>query len=142
MSPVPFDLDPTRMPLMVLRRPDNQHFSQMPFGAFESDARPVLARNVQAGDLIVAAFTEHPTPYQLTRATAWIPDPYPAAAPAPWDPACTCEECGTVHRLLGPATAAGRVVLTRDAWGGLCDVWDADEPVLVIPTTSLLLPIA
>lgn len=135
-----FDIDPTHTPLMVRTRPVNRTFQPLPPGAFESDSRPVLARSVQAGDLIVAAFSEHPTPYRVTRGTSWIRTPYPAN-PASWDPDCRCEECEDLSRLFGSAPTTERVVLTPNACEGPCDVWEADEPVLIIPAALLLLPL-
>ncbi|MFB8025933.1 MULTISPECIES: hypothetical protein [unclassified Streptomyces] len=137
MTAVPFDIDPVRTPLMVGRRPANHWFPPLPPGVFQSDARPVLARDVRPGDLIVAAFTEF-TASRVTRGTQWIRAPY-AADPSPWDPGCACPECSNVRTFLGPVPDAGRVSMTCE--DGVCDVWDNDDAVLIIPAALLLIPV-
>ncbi|MEV0778902.1 hypothetical protein [Streptomyces sp. NPDC050428] len=135
-----FDFDPTRTPLIVRRRPTNIYFRPLPPGAYESDGRIVLARDVRAGDLILASFTTFPTPGRMTRGTSWVTRPY-AADPRPWNPACRCTPCSLDREVCAPGP---RVVLsapTDSRWGTECDVWEADELALIIPAAMLLLPI-
>lgn len=140
MAAVPFDIDPVRTPLMVRPRPTNRWFRPLPPGALEYAARPVLAPEVRAGDLIIASFTNWPTPYRVTRGAGWVPDPY-VADPGPWDPRCACSTCSMARGLLDPAPSVGNtVVLDRST--GACDLWDAHDYALVIPATSLLLPVS
>ncbi|MEU5181204.1 hypothetical protein AB0G49_14240 [Streptomyces longwoodensis] len=135
MTAVPFAVDPVRAPLMVLRRPVSPYFRPLPPGAYESDARPVLASEVRAGDLVVGAFTEWPTPYGRTRSVSWLRNPY-VAAPAPWNAACPCWDCKTLRNLRSPAPEGGRISM---ASYGTCDVWDASDYALIIPAAALLL---
>ncbi|MFD0352958.1 hypothetical protein ACFVHW_04300 [Streptomyces sp. NPDC127110] len=123
------DFDPARHPLIVGRRPGNGYFRPLP--VWEGAARLRFARDVRSGDLIVAALSEYPTPYRTTRGTQWVKEAYAADPAGPWDPACECADCENTRRFLGPAPACGRVVLLRDE--GVCDVWNADDVVVVIP---------
>ncbi|MGW0562860.1 hypothetical protein ACWDZ4_20130 [Streptomyces sp. NPDC003016] len=138
--PTHFDIDPVRTPLMARRRPANIYFRPLPPGAFEYAARPMLARDVRAGDLVLASFSSFPTPGRMTRGATWVMAPY-VADPSPSNPACGCETCGNVRDICGPASTVGCVVMARDE-SGRCDVWDADDAVLVIPASSLLLPVS
>ncbi|WP_086682925.1 hypothetical protein [Streptomyces pseudogriseolus] len=134
MTAVLFAVDPVRRPLLVRSRPVNREYVPLPEGTSEASAVLLAARDVRAGDLVVASFCGWMTEGTMTRSTWWMNTPY-RADPAPWDPKCGCAECWTVRQVFGkPSTPAGRIVMTRDEWDGVCDVWDADEPLLVIPT--------
>lgn len=134
-----FDVDPFRTPFVVTRRPTNLYFTALPAGADESAARVVLARDVRAGDLVLASFASYPIPGRVTPGTSWVTRPY-AADPRPWNPDCTCTPCSVGRDVCGPVPS---VVFAVDdtRWGLECDVWEADEPVLVIPAALLSLPV-
>lgn len=139
MTAVPFAIDPARRPLLVRPRPENRDFAPLPSGVSTDAAVVVLAREVRAGDLIVASFSDWATVDTETQMVTWVRIPY-TADPSPWDEKCGCAKCDTTRRHFGPPPDGGRVVMTREEWGGFCDVWDADEPVLIIP--AALLPAA
>ncbi|MGC5236884.1 hypothetical protein [Streptomyces albogriseolus] len=130
MTAVPFTIDPVRRPLLVRSRPQNREFAPLPEGTSEASAVLLAARDVRAGDLVVASFCGWVTEGTMTRSTWWMNTPY-RADPALWDLKCGCDECWTVRRVFGtPAHPDRRLVMTRDEWDGL----------LVIP--AALLPAA
>ncbi|MEU1221307.1 hypothetical protein [Streptomyces microflavus] len=135
-----FDVDPSRTPLIVRARPTNHYHRPLPPGAYESDARVVAARDVRAGDLIVASFASFPIPGRATPGTSWVTSPY-VADPRPWNPACTCAPCSVGREVCGPVECVVLGVDHDPRWGFSCDAWEVNEPVLVIPAASLLLPI-
>ncbi|MEU6632907.1 hypothetical protein ABZ905_32175 [Streptomyces parvus] len=146
MTAVPVHLDPSRTPLIVCARPAFR-FADLPPGAFESDARPMLAKDVRAGDLILASFSYFPTPGRITRGSTWLNRPY-VADPAPWNPECPCDLCKLERRWSDPEPRFDRRVRlginpADPRWhtGEGCDVWWADEPVLVVPAALLLLSV-
>ncbi|MEU0857471.1 hypothetical protein ABZ352_18810 [Streptomyces griseofuscus] len=126
-----FDVDPSRTPFVVTRRPTNFHFRDLPAGAYESSARIVPARDVRAGDLIVASFAAYPNPGRATPGSTWVRLPY-VADPRPAH--TTCAACAD-HPQVELSAPENTV------WGVERDVWDAEEPVLVIPAALLLLPV-
>lgn len=134
-----FDVDPSRTPFVVTSRPTNIYFTDLPAGAYESAARIMRAGDVRAGDLIVASFAAFPNPGRATPGTTWATRPY-VADPRPANAACTCTPCSVGRNVCGPGPY---VVFAVDdtRWGVECDAWEVDEPVLVIPAASLLLPI-
>ncbi|MGW0757099.1 hypothetical protein ACWD1Y_11525 [Streptomyces sp. NPDC002814] len=136
-----FDVDPSRMPLIVRRRPTNIYFRDLPPGAYESAARVVPARDVRTGDLIVASFASFPIPGRATRGTTWVSRPY-VADPRPWNPNCTCTPCRVDRDVCPPGPRVVLAAPDKTRWGVECDVWEADEPVLVIPAALLLLPVS
>ncbi|WP_275466284.1 hypothetical protein [Streptomyces noursei] len=122
-----FDVDPSRTPYVITRRPTNFHFRPLPAGAYESAARIVLARDVRAGDLVVGSFATYPNPGRATPGTSWARLPY-LADPRPANTTCTgCANHPHVE-LSEPENTV---------WGVERDEWDADEPVLVIPAALL-----
>ncbi|WP_404949081.1 hypothetical protein HFP70_35450 [Streptomyces sp. ARC14] len=137
---VSFDVDPSRTPFVVTSRPTNIYFTGLPAGAYESAARIVRAGDVRAGDLIVASFAAFPNPGRTTPGTTWVTRPY-VADPRPANVSCTCSPCRVAREVIGPGP---RVVFAVDntRWGVECDAWEVDEPVLVIPAASLLLPVS
>ncbi|MET8605807.1 hypothetical protein ABZV92_19910 [Streptomyces rubiginosohelvolus] len=140
MALVPVQLDPSHCPLIVGTR-SAAHFGDLPPGAFESDARPVLASEVRAGDLILASFSHFPTPGRMTRGSTWVNRPYVADEPRPWNPACPCDLCTVERQWSEPDPRVRLATVPADprwATGQGCDVWWADEPVLVIPAARLL----
>ncbi|MFD7764126.1 hypothetical protein [Streptomyces microflavus] len=142
MTAVPVALDPSRSVLIVRTRPTGLYFGDLPAGAFESAARPVLAQDVRAGDLIVASFNSFPTPGRMTRSSMWMSQPY-VAEPGPWNPACPCDLCETERQCFEPNPRVRLGAVPADPrWhtGPGCDVWWADEPLLVIPAALLLIP--
>ncbi|MFD8671254.1 hypothetical protein ACFV1U_38600 [Streptomyces microflavus] len=146
MPAVPVDLDPSCSPLIVCARPTH-YFGDLPPGAFESDARPVLAQDVRAGDLILASFMNCPTPGRVTWGSTWVRHPY-TADPSPWNPDCPCNLCKLEQQWSDPESRVHpRVrfgtVPADPRWrtGEDCDVWWTDEPVLIIPADLLLLPV-
>ncbi|MEU9168568.1 hypothetical protein AB0D34_12355 [Streptomyces sp. NPDC048420] len=127
-----FDIDPARTPLRMRPRPTGTYVRRMPTGAFECAVRPVMAGEVQAGDLIVGSFSP-PMPQQEARArwSQWSVAPYAAEPAGPWDPACTCDRCRLTGELFGPAPATGRLIMARH--DGKCEVWDSDDIALIVP---------
>ncbi|WP_050512041.1 hypothetical protein [Streptomyces rimosus] len=136
-----FDIDPSRTPLIVRSRPTNHHFAALPPGAYESAARPMLARDVRAGDLVVASFASFPTPGRTTQGTTWVKSPY-VADPRPENPDCRCTPCRIGREVCGPGPRVALSAPENTHWGAECDVWEADEPVFVIPAALLLLPVS
>ncbi|RSS87007.1 hypothetical protein EF903_18010 [Streptomyces sp. WAC05292] len=139
-GPVPFDIDPCHTPLRVTFRSDVRRPEPpaLPAGADRAAARVVFARDVRPGDLIIASFAHWGTTSAPSARSFYVREPY-VADPAPWSPDCACSECGIAAFLL-PAPA-GRIVLARNADDGLCEVWNTDEPALIIPA-ALLLPVS
>jgi hypothetical protein len=135
-----FDVDPSRTPLIVRARPTNNHFRALPPGAYESSARVVPARDVRAGDLVVASFAAWPTSGRPTRGTTWVSRPY-LADPQPWNPNCRCMPCRMNRGMGWPGPFVMLARPEKSRWGRECDPWLPDEPVLVIPSELLLLPI-
>ncbi|MEU7228995.1 hypothetical protein [Streptomyces chrestomyceticus] len=138
---VPFDIDPFRTPLIVRSRPSNHHFAALPAGAYESAARVVRARDVRAGDLVLASFASYPTPGRMTQGTTWVRSPY-VADPRPDSPDCRCAPCRIGRDVCGPGPRVALSAPVATRWGMECDVWEADEPVFVIPAGLLLLPLS
>jgi hypothetical protein len=134
MPAVSFTIDPTRIPLMGRRRPTNAYFRPLPPEVDESHIRPMLAPEVRAGDLIVAAFNGRPTPYRITRGATWVMVPY-TADPAPWNQSCGCTTCVIAREVCDPAAAADSIVMARE--NGECDLWDGDDYALVVPRALL-----
>lgn len=126
-SGVPVDVDPSRTPLIVRPRPAHASFRPLPPGADQAASRIVPARDVRAGDLVVASFGAFPTPGRTTLGTTWLHRPY-TADPRPHN--STCPAC-SAHRLVELSAPE------KTPWGTERDVWTADEPVLVIPSELL-----
>ncbi len=102
-------------PVIVTRYPQDEDHA--PIVEDETQARISLAEDVCDGDLILASFDDK------GRAD-YFNDQYPASGYA-YDPDCLCGVCPLDH--------AGPVVVLAD-WGGWCDPWPANAPVLIIPT--------
>ncbi|MFG3429682.1 hypothetical protein [Streptomyces californicus] len=140
MAAVLVHLDPSRSPLIVSSR-SAAHFRDLPPGAFESDARPVFASDVRAGDLILASFSYFPTPGRPTLGSTWVNRPYVAEDPRPWNPVCPCDLCAVERQWSEPVPRVRLGTVPADprwATGQGCDVWWADEYVLVIAAARLL----
>jgi hypothetical protein len=93
--------------------------------------RVVRADEVRTGDLIISAF---PTTRRqhIGRADFFDGGPY-LAAPQPLDPdACGCQSCQDYAMEL-PNVPAVVLVPAGAVWDGVCDPWDADAPVLILP---------
>jgi hypothetical protein len=102
-------------PVIVTRYPEDDDHA--PILEDEVHARISLAENVCDGDLILASFEDDGR-------SLYFNDQYPASGYA-YDPDCGCGVCPLDH--------SGPVVVLAD-WGGWCDPWPANAPVLIIPT--------
>ncbi|MFJ4342638.1 hypothetical protein [Streptomyces sp. NPDC088915] len=135
-----FDVDPSRTPLVATQRPTNAPFKALPPGASEASARVVAAREVKAGDLVLASFDRPIGSGRITRSSAWMTDPY-VAAPRPWNPWCVCTPCQLDRDLYDGEEPEPRVVFAvPEGRRTACDMWEPDEPLLVVPAALLAAP--
>ncbi|MCX4451726.1 hypothetical protein [Streptomyces sp. NBC_01789] len=110
------------LPVVVTDLPDDEDHA--PLLVDPGAARVVRADRVAAGDTVLAAFPEH-GPRGRMVVSDYFNDQY-RARPVAYDPAC-CEFCRAAADR-GPVVNLGDV----NPWG-VCDLWGADAPILVVP---------
>ncbi|MEV0438981.1 hypothetical protein AB0I84_47220 [Streptomyces spectabilis] len=110
-------------PVLVTARPDDDEYA--PTGTDPRAARILRAREVRAGDVILAAIVPSPTGLARTR---YETEAYPAA-PADYDPACPCDVC-----YLAADEPEGTVLVLSAGYPWLAhDPWRRDDLALVVP---------